>query len=93
MSKRKRKNVAIDHGLAEYKHETVKPVVRAVPRTVEIGDDVARYPRALGMNNTEEPHLYRGTVVYIHPLGRFHTVEFRFPHGAAIRESFLGVER
>ena len=32
-----------------------------------------------------------GRVVYIHPLGRYHTVEFNLPLGV-IRESFLGVE-
>lgn len=32
-----------------------------------------------------------GKVVYIHPKGRYHTVEFQMPLGA-VRESFLGVE-
>ena len=34
----------------------------------------------------------RGKVVYVHPKGRFHTVEFMTGCGA-IRESFQGVER
>lgn len=29
-------------------------------------------------------------VVYIHPQGRYHTVEFELP-GGKVRESFLGV--
>lgn len=31
-----------------------------------------------------------GKVVYIHPQGRYHVVEFETPLGA-VRESFLGV--
>ena len=31
-----------------------------------------------------------GRVVYIHPLGRFHLVEFDTP-GGPVRETFLGV--
>lgn len=31
------------------------------------------------------------TVVYIHPKGRYHTVEFA-TRGGPVRESFLGVE-
>lgn len=33
----------------------------------------------------------RGTVVYIHPQGRFHVVRFDFPYGSFC-ESFRGVE-
>lgn len=32
-----------------------------------------------------------GSVCYIHPKGRYHTVEFTV-RGGVIRESFLGVE-
>lgn len=32
-----------------------------------------------------------GTVVYIHPLGRFHIVEFEL-WGGKVQESFLGTE-
>jgi hypothetical protein len=34
----------------------------------------------------------RGTVVYIHPKGRFHVVEFENSRGDKLRESFMGVE-
>ena len=34
----------------------------------------------------------RGKVVYVHPKGRFHIVEF-MTGGGPIRESFHGVER
>lgn len=33
----------------------------------------------------------RGRVVYIHPRGLFHTVEFQ-TRGGAVKESFQGVE-
>ena len=93
MSKWKRKGVAIDHGLAQYKHETVEPVVRIPARYVQLGDTVQRRPRTFGPSKEEIPRLMTGEVVYIHLFGRFHTVEFRFLHGAAVRESFLGMER
>ena len=32
-----------------------------------------------------------GTVIYVHPKGRFHTVEYTAMNGRAIRESFWGV--
>lgn len=32
-----------------------------------------------------------GTVIYVHPEGRFHTVEFEMRYGRTIRESFCGV--
>ena len=33
----------------------------------------------------------KGVVVYIHPQGRYHTVEFELLTGGKIRESFQGV--
>lgn len=38
------------------------------------------------------PKLIPGTVCYVHPKGRYHTVAFETA-GGVIRESFLGVER
>lgn len=32
-----------------------------------------------------------GTVIYVHPEGRFHTVEFEMRSGRTVRESFCGV--
>lgn len=92
MSKKKKKSPVMDHGITEYRAETVKPVIRSLPRIVQIGDTVQRRPRTLGTDK-ELPGLLSGEVVYIHPFGRFHTVLFRFSNGAAVRESFHGIER
>lgn len=35
--------------------------------------------------------LIRGRVVYIHPKGRFHVVEYDLAFGAKLREAFAGV--
>ena len=44
------------------------------------------------MKQTEkERRPMRGRVVYIHPRGLFHTVEFQ-TRGGAVKESFQGVE-
>lgn len=64
--------------------------------TVQVGDRVMRRPQTFGKKKdaiTGETEPMRGTVVvYVHPKGRFHTVEFA-TDGGAIRESFLGVWR
>lgn len=64
---------------------------------VRVGDKVTRVP-----NSIEELKVpgsvamvtkpMRGTVVYVHPKGRFHVVEFENAHGEKLRESFMGVE-
>lgn len=61
---------------------------------VRIGDTVTRKPLTIGdydekmRKHTDKP--MRGKVVYVHPLGRFHTVEF-MTAGGPLRESFMGV--
>ena len=49
---------------------------------MKIGDRVQRVPA--------RRRAYDGTVIYIHPLGRFHVVAFE-TRGGTIRESFAGV--
>lgn len=80
----------------------VQPHAPVPPRresTVKIGDRVQRVPETFG--ETEEirdrnrkrkarRRAYDGTVIYIHPLGRFHVVAFE-TRGGTIRESFAGV--
>lgn len=61
-------------------------------RTVRLGDSVVRCPVTLYSNEKEVRKNRRGTVVYIHPLNRFHTVQFG-DGKRVLRESFLGVER
>lgn len=61
---------------------------------MKVGDKVLRTPQTFSdydpKANKSSSHPMRGTVVYIHPLGRYHTVEFELP-GGKVRESFLGV--
>lgn len=69
---------------------------------MKIGDRVQRVPETFG--ETEEirdrnrkrkarRRAYDGTVIYIHPLGRFHVVAWWLLRrgGGTIRESFAGV--
>lgn len=62
----------------------------AVHRPLQVGDTVTRRPyfAADGSSRAKEP--VKGTVVYIHPKGRFHVVEFGEGKNA-VRESFCGV--
>lgn len=59
-------------------------------RFVEVGDLVRRHPQTFDLHKDFE--RMEGRVVYVHPLGRFHVVEFPGRLGA-IRESFFGVSR
>lgn len=63
---------------------------------VKIGDIVVRKPETFNRYDEEKKkHInapMRGKVVYVHPKGRFHIVEF-MTGGGPIRESFHGVER
>ena len=54
-------------------------------RPVVVGDTVTRRPTTFSGEGGAK--LMRGTVVYVHPKGRFHVVEF----ARGIRESFYGV--
>lgn len=63
---------------------------------VQIGDTVVRKPETFDRYD-EQRRKYdkapmRGKVVYVHPKGRYHTVEF-MTAGGPVRESFQGVER
>ena len=62
--------------------------------TVRVGDAVIRTPETIteAEPRTHKHSPMRGRVVYVHPLGRFHVVEFG--EGArAVRESFAGAIR
>lgn len=62
---------------------------------MRIGDKVSRVPLTF---TSAEPGLHEhtkrktGTVVYIHPKGRYHIVEFQ-TRGGPVREAFMGVEK
>lgn len=53
---------------------------------VKVSDTVTRTPNVEWMTNAKP---MKCAVVYVHPLGRYHTVEFRFKKGP-VRESYLG---
>lgn len=62
---------------------------------IKLGQKVTRTPLTFTDNvdrqKGEPAHRpMSGRVVYIHPQGRYHTVEFQPPLGV-VRESFLGV--
>ena len=62
---------------------------------VKVGDRVTRTPDTFSdfdfkaRKSIRRP--LRGTVVYVYPRRRYHTVAFELP-GGAVLESFLGVE-
>lgn len=55
---------------------------------VNIGDKVkGKVTRAICGASTPSDIEYEGEVIYIHPKGRFYTVEFTLPNGK-VRESY-----
>lgn len=67
-------------------------VVQAAPvGSVRVGDSVLRQPVTFtdSVTDSKVARVMRGTVVYVHPKGRFHVVEF----SRGVRESFMGVQR
>lgn len=91
--KKKRKKPIL---FARAKTEPVPEAETAAPvggLPVRVGDRVTRFSESFG--GTNEWHLTKpmtGTVIYVHPLGRFHAVEFTF-EGGSVRECFAGVGR
>lgn len=59
---------------------------------MQIGDTVRVVPQTLYFNlhnkTEDKPRPTDGTVVYIHPMGRFFVVEFAFKFGYRVREAF-----
>lgn len=56
---------------------------------VRVGDVVYRKPISFSDSDAKNTQTMRGTVVWVHPAGRFHVVEFE----KGVRESFMGVQR
>lgn len=62
-----------------------------------VGKKVTRIPRTIGVLDDSsfgtklQARPMRGVVVYVHPKGRFHVVEFENLKGEKIRETFDGV--
>lgn len=59
---------------------------------VQLGERVRRIPGTLRCAVDKSARPMEGKVVYIHPKGRFHTVEFQ-TMGGPLRESFTGIMR
>lgn len=63
---------------------------------LQIGEYVNRVPVSFDSpfveGSTHQRDEITGRVCYIHPLGRFHVVEFQGRSGS-VREAFLGVAR
>lgn len=60
-----------------------------IKHLLEMGDTVQRRPVSFSDSDAKNARLMRGKVVYVHPAGRFHVVEFE----KGVRESFMGVRR
>ena len=84
------------------KYQTVQPTPKPAPepeKAIPINEDsvhegnlVKREPITFSDNDKKDAGWMVGRVVWIHPLGRFHVVEFGEGR-RAVRESFLGVAR
>lgn len=60
---------------------------------VKLGDRRTVHPATLDGYEKDKPRPLTGTVVYIHPAGRFCTLEFEVgKRGERIRESFQLIE-
>ena len=57
---------------------------------IEIGDRVSVFTKTLSLTDGDgHRKAQTGKVVYIHPRGRYCTLEFETGKGAKLRESFL----
>lgn len=77
-------------------HSGVVPKERRIDVTkranvfVSLGERVRRLAISMSGTNSKGPKPMEGRVIYIHPKGRFHTVEFS-TMGGPVRESFAGI--
>ena len=76
------------------KHREMNLAAANAPDTlkkrVTIGDIVTRTPITFSGFGNKDSLPMKGTVIYVHPKGRFHVVEFPGKL-AAVREAFFGV--
>lgn len=59
---------------------------------VSLGERVRRLSISMSGTDSKGPKPMEGRVIYIHPKGRFHAVEFS-TMGGPVRESFAGIMR
>ena len=69
---------------AQREREIVETEEAASGEAAEVGETVIRRPATFGRGRM------KGRVVYVHPAGRFHVVEFELPRGGTLRECFAG---
>ena len=62
---------------------------KATGGRVQVGDVVYRKPVSFSDSDAKNAQTMRVAVVWVHPAGRFHVVEFE----KGVRESFEGVQR
>ena len=80
------------------RYQTVQPapepekVISITVGRVQVGDMVKRKPITFSDSDRKDAGWMIGRVVWIHPLGRFHVVEFGEGR-RAVRESFMGVKK
>ncbi len=97
---RKKKRKQMQQRAPELEPEIQAETPEATPATpilasrhVRVGDVVLRKPLTISPSADKDgARVLRGTVVWVHPKGRFHVVEFG-EGASAVRESFAGVER
>lgn len=83
--------------LREYQRYGKLEVVEPDAPKVKVGDIVERVPQTFYAFDEKGRPNYRpltGTVIFVHPEGRYHVVEWTFKkawHTERIRESFMGV--
>ena len=56
---------------------------------MEINERVSEKTKTLTTDRTGEKEFRQGRIIYVHPLGRYYTVEFPVGSGF-VRESFPG---
>ena len=59
---------------------------------ITLGERVRRKAITMCGTDCKSPRVIEGNVVYIHPKGRFHVVEFT-TRGGPVRESFAGITK
>ena len=84
------------------KYHTVQPTPEPAPEPrkiipisagrVQVGDMVKRKPITFSDSDRKDAGWMLGRVIWIHPLGRFHVVEFGEGR-QAVRECFMGVRK
>lgn len=90
--KKKRKKYQTVQPAPEPAPEPEKKVIPISAGRVQVGDIVIRKPITFADKDSKNAAPMRGRVVWVHPLGRFHVVEFGEGR-RAVRESFMGVSK